>query len=68
MRWTTRFVGRSSVKGAGQKGSKLIPTQEAVAAFHSSGARSTFDKILKGLSRRSAADEIMERVAGEEVV
>ena len=41
--------------------------QEAVEAFHSLGARSTFDKILKGLSRWNVADKLMERVAGEEV-
>ena len=36
-------------------------------AFHNLASRSTFNKILEGLSRRSAADKIMEQVAGEEV-
>ena len=63
-----RFIGRSLINDAGLRGSPPILTQEAVEAFHRSGARSTFDEILKGLSRRSAAGEIMERVAGEEVV
>ena len=67
MRWTMRFVGRFSVNNAGQSGRELIPTQEAVKAFHSLVARSTFDETLNELSRRSVTDEIMERVAGEEV-
>ena len=67
MRWTMRFVGRSIVRGAGQRGRQLIPMQEAVAAFHNLVARSSFDKILEGLSRQNVADEIMERVAGAEI-
>ena len=67
-RWTMRFVGKFSVNNAGQSGRELIPTQEAAEAFHSSVARSTFDETLNELSRWSVTDEIMERVAGEEVV
>ena len=61
-----RFVGSSFARGAGRRGRELIPTQEAVKAFHSSVVRLTFDEILEGLSRQNAADEIMEQVAGEE--
>ena len=67
MRWTTRFVGRSSIKDVGLRGSPSTPTQEAVEAFHSLGARSTPNEILEGLSRQNVADELMEQVAGEEI-
>ena len=55
-----RFIGRSIIKGAGLRGNKLIPTQEAVVAFHNSVVRSSFNEILDGLSRRNIADKIME--------
>ena len=62
-----RFIGRSSINIVGLRGRTPIPTQEAVAGFHNSVVRSTCDEILEGLSRRSVANEIMERIAGEEV-
>ena len=62
-RWTTRFVRRLPSKGVGLNTSTTL-MQEAVKAFHRPNARSTFDKILKGLSRWDVANEIMEQVAG----